>query len=555
MFNPLFSYNSLNLPSSKVPSNRDEWPPNAYRRKHFGQHVLWHEYLDDQEQVVSNQHTSHQVPRHLSAETLEKYRQVGDPAFDEILDLYAREGRPLQAGDDIFDRIPLNDSDIDTDATTNKNTQRPHFTEADRALQEMFREFSDIPSWVDLAQLQRGRDVFLAYFPAIGLSLYYKSLVPGFSIPKIAAVLQATAYLAPPASKTAVQERLLDTGAFLGTCLRSHDVAGILPGGEGWKSALRVRLLHAKVRRRLLSKTGNRVWDTHQLGVPINQEDMAATLLAFSTNSLLGCEMILGGRPLPLQDRLDYLALWRYLGWLLGVPVISSSYGGNDGQPRVESKSDMIIPLDPCGPGWYEYHPNPVDHSYAIFQSIIFHSLHPNEASVTISHHLLRQGRRKDGDNKAIDDKIASTKRKTKEELEQSDQSWFMFRSYQCRRFIGDELADALLLPLPSTIWGKFRLWCFSQLYFSIMTLYTIAGLPWSPFRRRLIAWHRKHTKTFVEKWNDSHLERMHKRIHGVSSNPNAMDNESLDTGGGIPKNGGSVCPFAMVLLPDNTTN
>ena len=71
---------------------------------------------------------------------------------------------------------------------------------------------------------------------------------------------------------------------------------------------------------------------------------MAATLLAFSYNGafsqnygriltailhmnvvpccctalLVGIELI-GGAPLPLQQQEDYLALWRYIGWLLGV--------------------------------------------------------------------------------------------------------------------------------------------------------------------------------------------------------------------------------------------
>ena len=45
---------------------------------------------------------------------------------------------------------------------------------------------------------------------------------------------------------------------------------------------------------------------------------MGATLLAFSYNVLVGIELI-GGAPLPLQQQEDYLALWRYIGWLLGV--------------------------------------------------------------------------------------------------------------------------------------------------------------------------------------------------------------------------------------------
>ena len=45
---------------------------------------------------------------------------------------------------------------------------------------------------------------------------------------------------------------------------------------------------------------------------------MGATLLAFSYNVLVGIELI-GGAPLPREQQEDYLALWRYIGWLLGV--------------------------------------------------------------------------------------------------------------------------------------------------------------------------------------------------------------------------------------------
>jgi len=71
-------------------------------------------------------------------------------------------------------------------------------------------------------------------------------------------------------------------------------------------------------------------------GIPINEEDMVATLLAFSVNALLGCELFLRMK-LSDQERLDYLALWRYLGWLLGVDV-NEAHGERN--------------LDPCGSGW-----------------------------------------------------------------------------------------------------------------------------------------------------------------------------------------------------------
>lgn len=48
----------------------------------------------------------------------------------------------------------------------------------------------------------------------------------------------------------------------------------LLPGGEGWKAILRVRLLHGIARRRAVKSQSIH----HQVGeIPINQEDLAAT--------------------------------------------------------------------------------------------------------------------------------------------------------------------------------------------------------------------------------------------------------------------------------------
>ena len=80
----------------------------------------------------------------------------------------------------------------------------------------------------------------------------------------------------------------------------------MLPGGRGFEACLRVRLLHASVRARL----AGRGWDAAAYGVPVNQEDMAATLLAFSYNVLVGVELLKGRRLSP-ADEDAYLHLWR----------------------------------------------------------------------------------------------------------------------------------------------------------------------------------------------------------------------------------------------------
>ena len=75
-----------------------------------------------------------------------------------------------------------------------------------------------------------------------------------------------------------------------------------------------VRLLHAMVRRRILQLDS---WDTPSLGVPINQQDMRVTTLAFGQMVVLSVERL--GVPMGLEDMEAYLHLWRLIGHILGV--------------------------------------------------------------------------------------------------------------------------------------------------------------------------------------------------------------------------------------------
>lgn len=457
------------IPSLRPPP-REEWHPKAHYRSLFGQSMLWHSVKDG--------------GRHLDTMQLEPYRSVGDVPVDDILQAMYDEGSPLQPNQDVLDLV-----------------DNPSISIATRRRIEAFsRKFSNLPNWVDIHQLSRGQEVFLAYAPILGATLYYRSLVPGFSISKIAPVLQATAYLAPPSSREAVQERLLDTGAFIGLSM-GFSVESILPGGDGWKSAISVRVLHAKVRRALLERKGSRRWDVQALGIPINQEDLAATLLAFSVNALVGCELVLGFA-ISEQERRDYIALWRYLGWLLGVDTDSVVQG-----------SQTLRPLDPCGPGWIAREPDSLKHSYAIFESILHHLMTPNEDSIAVAHHLLHIGRRKGGGRKGT---VA-----TKEE--KNNFGWFTFRCLQCRRMIGNPLADALRLPLHPTWRMQLFQWGASYLYFWLLGIYTLAGLPWSPIRTYLVNFHRRKMQEFVSSWK-----------HRMKERPSFE----------------SSCPFAMVFVP-----
>jgi hypothetical protein len=86
-------------------------------------------------------------------------------------------------------------------------------------------------------------------------------------------------------------------------------------GQAGYRTLRRVRLLHACVRASLLH--GNPPWPTQQRGVPINQEDMMGTQLAFTTAVFRAISRL--GLRMSEQEQVSYLHLWSAVGHLLGI--------------------------------------------------------------------------------------------------------------------------------------------------------------------------------------------------------------------------------------------
>ena len=126
----------------------------------------------------------------------------------------------------------------------------------------------------------------------------------------------------PEAAKQRSFERVLETLQFVFDVMGcTSDGGDITPiHGESWKSIIRVRMLHAVARRRIMLKMKRRVPATGLRcplgasevdGLPINQEDLAATLASFSVAPLWCLNRF--GFSTTHQQRADWMALWRML--------------------------------------------------------------------------------------------------------------------------------------------------------------------------------------------------------------------------------------------------
>jgi len=180
--------------------------------------------------------------------------------------------------------------------------------DAHPAIVALFEQVERVPAWVDWEVLDRAGSLLLrtGYFG--GLVLGIQSLPYGYASPGGNKPLAFSGRLTEQAPR-----RLMETARFVhGVCMPGQ----LRQGGDAFKITVKVRLMHAQVRR-LLWDSGK--WNRGAWGEPINQHDMAATTILFSLVVLDGIRKL--GFRVKEREAEDYIHLWRYVGWLMGTDL------------------------------------------------------------------------------------------------------------------------------------------------------------------------------------------------------------------------------------------
>ncbi|KAK2066106.1 tat pathway signal sequence [Colletotrichum caudatum] len=187
---------------------------------------------------------------------------------------------------------------------------------SDEILGKLWGEVNTIPDWVDWAQIERGQNVFLRYAGPAIFALTFQSLVGGMGSRRVVETLSRTGGFGARVTR----RRLLET--FQHILQVTRDVASVQPGGDGFASSLRVRLLHAAVRRRILALAAERpsYYDVRAWGVPVNDLDCVGTISSFSA-TLLWVGLPRQGIYPTRAEGADYLALWRWVAHVMGTPT------------------------------------------------------------------------------------------------------------------------------------------------------------------------------------------------------------------------------------------
>ena len=227
------------------------------------------------------------------ASTYVAHTTIGDPEADALMDHLAEmeEARPgstahlVQAGIERDERILAGASPI---------------------VREFFEKLDTPPDWVD----------FEAFHPAVRMFFRNSHLVLGGFV----GGTLVEGFTTNIAKSFFITGRVRDRGVRRLQQNNRHLVELFIPGGleregDGLRLSVRVRLVHAQIRR-LLSTSEE--WDAEGWGMPISAAHLGFAITAFSARLLYHLKRLGGG--FSEEEAASFMAVWRYTGHLMGIP-------------------------------------------------------------------------------------------------------------------------------------------------------------------------------------------------------------------------------------------
>lgn len=224
---------------------------------------------------------------------LDKLRQQKDPAADAVVRNIFEQGT-VTAVNELLGKIFRTDEPIP-----------PGLPELAR---DYFHATEALPTWADPAKLAVAEQLFTRAGWEIAAALFCSSLPQAYAAAKGARVLTQTQEMT-----RRTQQRIFETAQFVFDVM---DPGGFAKDGRGIRTAQKVRLMHAAIRHLTLSRADKR-WDSAAFGQPINQEDLAGTLLTFSIVPLNALPRL--GTKASAEEAEAWIHAWNVVGHFLGI--------------------------------------------------------------------------------------------------------------------------------------------------------------------------------------------------------------------------------------------
>ena len=204
--------------------------------------------------------------------------------------------------------------------------------DAPASLRKFFREAETPPEWLDYSafapsvrMFHRNSQVVLAAFVA-GV------LIEGFTT--------------NIAKSFFITGRVRDQGVRRLGQNNRHMMEIFLPGGlyrdgDGWKLSIRIRIVHARLRHLLRNSED---WDTEAWGAPISAAHLGYAISSFSARLLKHMKTL--GAEYNDEEYDSFMAVWRYSGYLMGIPETILFHDGDEAL-RLYEVGQMCEPDSP----------------------------------------------------------------------------------------------------------------------------------------------------------------------------------------------------------------
>ena len=178
--------------------------------------------------------------------------------------------------------------------------------EAPASLRKFFKEAEALPEWLDYSGFAPGVRMFHRNSQVILAAFIAGVLIEGFTT--------------NIAKSFFITGRVRDQGVRRLGQNNRHMIEIFLPGGlyrdgDGWKLSVRIRIVHAQLRH-LLNRSEE--WDTEAWGAPISAAHLGYAISAFSARLLKHMKTL--GAQYNDEEYDSFMAVWRYSGYLMGIP-------------------------------------------------------------------------------------------------------------------------------------------------------------------------------------------------------------------------------------------
>ena len=224
-----------------------------------------------------------------AADNYLKHTTIGDPELDPIME-------ELSAA--------LSPSDLHRFIGAGIEQHEEVLCLAPRALRDFFRNLQE-PPWLYYEGFRPGIRAFHENVDLMLTAFVTGVLVEGFST-LIAKSFNITGRVASTKRRLQQNNRHMLEIFFPGNLQRN---------GEGWKLSTRIRFVQTRIRG-LLAKSDD--WNHEAWGTPVSAAHLGFAISVFSKRLLEYSAML--GAKFSREEQESVLAVWRYAGYLMGIP-------------------------------------------------------------------------------------------------------------------------------------------------------------------------------------------------------------------------------------------